>query len=1062
MIVYCPNSTTSTCSINCNYEQCQYTSIYYQQPQNLNINCYGDYSCKYLKLFGPQSAISTPPIPTKATVSCTDSSACQNVDFDMKYITNVDIDCGYSSSCYYATFDTKYSNNVNVKCDASRSCYSTSIKGDNANNMSVSCSNNYHACNSMSIWAQAHQIQSLYIECNYADNTACDMKIYVKDDYVAQFLYHNTISHSSVGIYCESRGHQLLDTTLGCDGKLVCCPYTYGNIYYNDAGGEYIVDCNQYQDGCNNIAIDAVYATSLTVICNEPSMCASTSIFAPNRVRQYGNYTLNTTIQCLSSESCKYVNIYGYDNDNINILCNDTGSCKSTTFYLSRTSNIEIICNGDQSCYNTVIEATQATSFNCLFRGNLAIGNGIIHGEFISNMFNISCGSRYSSYVSSACFGLKLYGSATDDSPPRISNLNCESFGCDNLYLYSLNGISDWNISMNGCQECNGIDECINTWSIYCNSSYDAFSAQIGYSTSSQYDSLTQSCSSLQCGCSNLSNYLSSSYDFNYAQNLDICTLERPDIICQENHKCTINCDISNNCSHLSVTARKSSSLTVNCVDESSCLSTVIYCPLDDDAYCNINCDGNNACNLLEIYGSNNIVSLNCFAKDGCKSIRATYAHNLVINCNGNGGCKDSIFNISGYDDLGTINLTCLSNSSSSIPPCSSIIMSVTNAFVDQFNLKCIGNRSCSDIDINIGQAGIINVIAYGPHALYHGDIDGLNANEFHLSCFADTKNHTCFYPKIHAPSKSTVFPFAKKSFLNCYGVGCWLLNIESYNGLDDWIINMNGCGICHNVSSCIDYWYFTCSNNVYSNTFYGDSCSDADTNCQCSTAIVTLSNSFQDDITSCQYPQIPIFTPMTPEPTLRPIISIDPTNSPTNTVSIPSVSPSEFPSPSPNKYPSVTDGPTPAPSAAPSAVNLIPNTGRPTTSTTAPSVIIIHTQPPSIMVTVTDGNGKGNDGKGSGTDASETDSSQIVLYIVIGIAVFIILLACGGGIGLFIYCKRKNKDNMNHIRLEEEDENAEPAGNNTEGMIELPNRGTGAGMTSEQAGLHDTLTGNE
>ena len=50
----------------------------------------------------------------------------------------------------------------------------------------------------------------------------------------------------------------------------------------------------------------------------------------------------------------------------------------------------------------------------------------------------------------------------------------------------------------------------------------------------------------------------------------------------------------------------------------------------------------------------------------------------------------------------------------------------------------------------------------------------------------------------------------------------------------------------------------------------------------------------------------------------------------------------------------------------------------------------------------------------------------------------------------------------MNHIRLEEEGEHIEPAANNTEGMIELPNRGTGAGMTSEQSGLHDTLTGNE
>ena len=63
---------------------------------------------------------------------------------------------------------------------------------------------------------------------------------------------------------------------------------------------------------------------------------------------------------------------------------------------------------------------------------------------------------------------------------------------------------------MNGCQECNGIDQCINKWNFHCDSSY---------STSTYYDG--KSCSSSGvCGCTSsaFNNYLSSSYSDNYKE----------------------------------------------------------------------------------------------------------------------------------------------------------------------------------------------------------------------------------------------------------------------------------------------------------------------------------------------------------------------------------------------------------------------------------------------------------------------------------------------------------------------------------------------------------------
>eukprot|EP01084_Bolivina_argentea_P259264 437411_1 len=681
MTIYCPYSTTATCRIDCDDHQCQYTTINYPIPQNLYINCYGGYSCTNLQVLGPKT-YSNSALENTATIRCystsssnNDYSQCKHAYFDMNYITNVDIKCSnkYSSSvpnqdraaCYDVTFNAIYATNINilchmgdcytaqiyanyvsnqlsVNCDYSSGCWYLTVYAYHANYVDINCAAQISSCSQMTIKGNSEKENALNIKCGYYSNGwSCDMDIYASDDYVLNWMSFNEGVHTdipnNIRIHCDSRGEQKIaydsvTETFRCIGKSLCCPWKYGDIVCNEINSnqnhsDCIIDCTQI-NGCNNKVIDAVNAPSLTVICDKnESICASSTIFGPrNMVHKYGGDNLTLNIQCLSVEGCNSSNIYAYSSNYFNILCKNTNACSSINLNLDTTNNTEIICNGDYSCINASISANNAIVFNGVFTGNAAIQNGVIYGKYISNVFSIRCGNRYSIATNkyTACQNVKIYGKTNGDG--ILTNLNCESNGCAYLNLYSENGVSDWNISINGCQECNGINQCINRWHFYCDFHriyYDGTSC-IGDTTG-------------LCRCN------TSIFDNGYVQNADICMLAKPDIICDENINCNINCDNSTNCHSLSITGSKSLSLTVNCNDEYSCLSTIIYCPFNDTTLCTINCYSENSCNLMEIYGSNNsVMQLNCLNDNSCNTlaIYAKYSNNLEINCINNSACN--------------------------------------------------------------------------------------------------------------------------------------------------------------------------------------------------------------------------------------------------------------------------------------------------------------------------------------------------------------------------------------------------------------------------------------
>ena len=117
MTVYCPYSTISTCRINCGSYQCYRTVINYPQPQNLYINCYGEQSCVYLQLLGPDT-YSSATVSNTATILCYSSTykgQCSYASFDISYVANANIKCSniyrpyssasnYYSACYQTTF----------------------------------------------------------------------------------------------------------------------------------------------------------------------------------------------------------------------------------------------------------------------------------------------------------------------------------------------------------------------------------------------------------------------------------------------------------------------------------------------------------------------------------------------------------------------------------------------------------------------------------------------------------------------------------------------------------------------------------------------------------------------------------------------------------------------------------------------------------------------------------------------------------------------------------------------------------------------------------------------
>eukprot|EP01084_Bolivina_argentea_P070718 128597_1 len=613
--------------------------------------------------------------------------------------------------------------------------------------------------------------------------------------------------------------------------------------YECDPGTECIIDCtNQFIDGCYQKAILAYYASSVHVICNgtlsNPLLpygaCQSTYIYCPvsgvcnieclnnngcyetqiiftnplninaalnltcvdsdsclNTI-VHGNDGNNISINCISYDSCHHITVNGNTAQNIAILC-DSGTqssysaCNDFTVYaINVTDEIKLICNGDHSCYFIDIYANYSNNVVVYANGDYAAYDGNIFAQNASNM-RISCTSRYLKY---GCYEMDFYISS------EWTSIECQGYGCYYLSLYSETGFSSIkNVSVNGCNYCDSVNHCINSWYMHCNYQYAAY-----------YDGYYCSrCS--YCQYQNFPTVMSNAWNTKQ----ESCDISTPDLSCASDN-CTITCSSNSECVRDTIFGNNATSMTVIC-GQSSCESATIYCSESSSNQCNIICDSYRSCASLKIYGGrNSIVNLNC-GYYGCIDAGVFVYETFEVNiqCLSSSSCDG--MNVHG-DNVGTININCTD--------CYNINIHGDDANV--INMNC---TMCDDMNIYGNNAKNIFVHAFGSHSLFESTIYAVNSSNFTFWCESVHGNNGCENVDIYLPPN-------QKATLRCTGYGCYNLGLYSIHGMNDikniW---MNGDNQCLLPELCIQSWHLYCGIS-YSTmaVFTGGSCTDSGCDC--------------------------------------------------------------------------------------------------------------------------------------------------------------------------------------------------------------------------------------
>eukprot|EP01084_Bolivina_argentea_P203496 347560_1 len=231
----------------------------------------------------------------------------------------------------------------------------------------------------------------------------------------------------------------------------------------------------------------------------------------------------------------------------------------------------------------------------------------------------------------------------------------------------------------------------------------------------------------------------------------------------------------------------------------------------------------------LAMANNNNSVNIKCMDADGTCLKTILYANdtsNVSVSCYGSGILASKLH--SSCDDF-TIHIEDLS---------------------DIFHLECIDDYSCYKLNIFANNAYYLNIYARGNYALSSSYIHAENSNKLDLFCGSEESEYGCYKLYVYNPAYRSHNDIATN--VNCQGHGCNdNLYFFSEHGGFDLDIQLNGCGECHDVSSCINDWNLYCGvDNLLYDSLNGDTCNT--TNCNCNFALNTIKSNFEDNYYDC------------------------------------------------------------------------------------------------------------------------------------------------------------------------------------------------------------------
>eukprot|EP01083_Nonionella_stella_P025158 69308_1 len=688
-------------SINATYGGCEGSVIFC--PRNMVHKYGGDY--------------------LQCNVNCVDIKSCWAARVSSYYDDQLNIVCNNDLSCALVTVNAIRTKQSNLTCVSTNYYddikgieypyhktykYVTSFTHKHMNGWACTGNSKDNSC-SFVTYSHSHCLRIFaahYFGTNYYQyaNKSFDMthasNIKLEAS-VAHGIWHSG-SYAYIKYDC-GYGWTLLEGF--CSGSSSDCPYTHAG-YYNFIERKYALpsQCNQ-----------------------NPNVHILFGLVAHSGDKTY--YSANFYV--------KDVTVVGVS-DKIYM-----GSCCNMNINAQNQSTFVLKCEGITACVNNTINVQHAKSVTTTMIGTQSDIKSVINAQS-SDVLNVNCGSRYSAHFVDACWHTLFYGN------DKANRLHCESYGCNSLNLYSVNGIADWNITINGCMESQNLYNSVSQWCILCGNDYTS-------PTTAVFNGKT--CNSSACGCTLLygdSNRVTSSYD-----TIDGCTLETPDIVCANDaNDCDIHCT---NCSETAVTGAASKSLTVLCDD--SCYKSLIYCPFYNE--CKVQCDAEeNVCDYTEIYGGiNEDIAIECKHNKSCNFIHiyANISANIDIYCfdyyscnaitvHANTGAENITMHCFGYYSCNNIIVYAMNVSHSINMYCESLYSCNSNAihgmYADEVNINCNSNYSCNNMSLygdhvhNLTLNCLTNT-ACNDLSLYakYSEIANINCYSYHAH---DASNASC------------------------------------------------------------------------------------------------------------------------------------------------------------------------------------------------------------------------------------------------------------------------------------------------------------------------------
>eukprot|EP01084_Bolivina_argentea_P055280 101352_1 len=860
---------TDEVTLECSEEtgSCLHTILYANYSNNVNLSCASN-SCDQLQIYAEN-------VMNGVHLSCDGEYACSDIDLYVNTAHNVDVFARGSYALFSSYIYADDADHLHLLCAGKQSeyaCYKTFIFPPK--HESSGSPGSYIAIPRAQIECQGHGCKDeLYF---YSKDGALDLDISLNsctecDDasdcidnwyFYCDYLTFDTFTGDSCGsddCNCESAADQL-DAQSTADNFNECELFDFDHEC--EGSGECVIDCS-VNGGCVDTYINGNNASSLHVICSgthhqhlcesahiycpfveeshcvvdclDQDSCLSTTIIVVNpsnatlnltcsgldactQTSVYGEHNSHISANCVSYHACNSMAVVANDANNINILCDADSPYSSYSacnelqlFGLNVKNEIELICAGDHTCYHMDIHANYSNSVIVDTIGDYASYYGNVFAQNAGNMF-ISCKARYSDV---GCYYTNFYVSSEHTS------VECEGHGCYSLKLYSLQGFTDIkDISVYGCDVCTSMDDCINSWRMYCGSSYSSYASWYG-----------GNCYDYDCNCRAAFGYAYSSYNaslvrLHYSDDIADCEILRPDTSCANDQDCIVECTSTDSCEENIIMGNNATSLAVNCADSSSCEDAKIYCPDSQNSECNVLCDGYEACRNAVIYGSQNgKVNISCAGTWGC-AYSGLFINDVSvahITCSGSYGCYQMDIEAVSANN---ITLDCVTSGYSGACRYASVHVDTAK----DATINCIGSESCEYIDIYGDNARNVSIYAIGIDALEYAEVYVKNASNSMLTCASNKGDGSgCGSAKIYLPQND----YAMR--IKCIGFGCDGLNFYSQIGMEGVVnISLNGDYQCIAPELCIDEWDLYCGSSYYSTQteFTGSQCVSDECHC--------------------------------------------------------------------------------------------------------------------------------------------------------------------------------------------------------------------------------------